>query len=245
VKEIRSGVITGLIWSDIELLSGYKRGDSYAFPEGKLMDWTISKPDGTEEGNFVGRFLDTYQTQDEPSSSEANNGSSTRELPLLPAPTGFVNDFANVLDAKTKEKLEQNLTDLKNQLGIEFAIATVKTTGDRSAFDYSLVVAREWGVGSKPDGAGGLLLVAVEDRKWRIQITRRLEKVLTNEEVKEIGDLMVPFFKEKKYGEGVTKCITKLIEVLKEKRSVQGFKWQPEPRSFPTIGSFVISNSQI
>ena len=29
--------------------------------ESDVLDWTISKPDGTEEGNFVGKFLDTYK----------------------------------------------------------------------------------------------------------------------------------------------------------------------------------------
>lgn len=61
VKEIKDGKISGLIWSDINLVSGYKRGDPYTFPESEIIDWTISKPDGTEEGNFVGNFLDTYQ----------------------------------------------------------------------------------------------------------------------------------------------------------------------------------------
>jgi hypothetical protein len=63
VKEINDGKITGLIWSDIQTVSGYKIGDSYTFPESELVDWTISKPDGTEEGNFVGNFLETYRPQ--------------------------------------------------------------------------------------------------------------------------------------------------------------------------------------
>ena len=60
VKEIKDGRIKGLIWSDIEVVSGYKKGDSYSFPESELLDWTITNPDGAEEGNFVGKFLDTY-----------------------------------------------------------------------------------------------------------------------------------------------------------------------------------------
>jgi hypothetical protein len=63
VKEIKKGKIAGLIWSDLQLVSGYKKGDYYTFPESELIDWTISQPDGTEEGNFVGKFLDTYQRQ--------------------------------------------------------------------------------------------------------------------------------------------------------------------------------------
>jgi len=63
VKEIKDGMITGLIASDIETVSGYKARDSYSFPEAELIDWTVSKPDGTEEGNFVGKFLDTYKPE--------------------------------------------------------------------------------------------------------------------------------------------------------------------------------------
>ena len=61
VKEIKDGTVNGIISSEINTVAGYQRGDKYSFPESELMDWTISKPDGTEEGNFVGKFLDTYQ----------------------------------------------------------------------------------------------------------------------------------------------------------------------------------------
>ncbi|MHA3775650.1 hypothetical protein ACXR0O_29400 [Verrucomicrobiota bacterium sgz303538] len=61
VDSIKDGKVTGTISSDINVVSGYKRGDRYTFPETELLDWPISKPDGTEEGNFVGNFLDTYR----------------------------------------------------------------------------------------------------------------------------------------------------------------------------------------
>lgn len=61
VSEIKDGKISGVIASEIHLVSGYRQGDKYTFPESELIDWTISKPDGTEEGNFVGNFLDTFQ----------------------------------------------------------------------------------------------------------------------------------------------------------------------------------------
>jgi hypothetical protein len=61
VKEIKDGQISGVIASEVNLVRGYRMGDAYTFPENELIDWTITKPDGTEEGNFVGKFLDTYQ----------------------------------------------------------------------------------------------------------------------------------------------------------------------------------------
>lgn len=61
VESIRAGTITGRIWSSIAIVRGYHHGDRYSLPEAELRDWTISKPDGSEEGNFVGKFLDTYE----------------------------------------------------------------------------------------------------------------------------------------------------------------------------------------
>ncbi len=61
VKTIKGGKITGTIASDLSAVKGYKRGQEYTFAEPDLLDWLIAKPDGTEEGNFVGKFLDTYK----------------------------------------------------------------------------------------------------------------------------------------------------------------------------------------
>jgi len=60
VRNIEGGVISGRIWSDIRRVRGYKHGDNYSFSEVDILDWLITRPDGSEEGNFVGNFLDTY-----------------------------------------------------------------------------------------------------------------------------------------------------------------------------------------
>jgi len=61
VTRVVDGKITGRIASEIAVVHGYKEGDQYTLPEGELVDWTISKPDGSEEGNVVGKFLDSYR----------------------------------------------------------------------------------------------------------------------------------------------------------------------------------------
>jgi uncharacterized protein YegJ (DUF2314 family) len=63
VREIKDTTVKGIIANDITLVSGYEIGDEYSFPESEILDWTITAPDGTEEGNFVGKFLDEYQKQ--------------------------------------------------------------------------------------------------------------------------------------------------------------------------------------
>ena len=61
VDTIRNGEITGRIWNRVDVVHGYHLGDDYRFPESDLRDWMIAKPDGTEEGNVVGKFLDSYE----------------------------------------------------------------------------------------------------------------------------------------------------------------------------------------
>jgi hypothetical protein len=61
VASINDSRITGRIASDIFGVKGFKSGDPYTFPESELVDWLITHPDGSEEGNVVGKFLDEWQ----------------------------------------------------------------------------------------------------------------------------------------------------------------------------------------
>ncbi len=51
--------IEGLLANQVQTLNGYVYGQIIHLTEQDVHDWTISKPDGTEEGNFVGKFLET------------------------------------------------------------------------------------------------------------------------------------------------------------------------------------------
>ena len=131
---------------------------------------------------------------------------------VFPKPAGFVNDFADVLDDNSERELEARLSKFQQDRRVDFAIATVLSTGPESIDEYSLEMTREWKVGS--ENGGLLLLVSVDDRKWRIQIDRKLETSLTNEEVREIGELMVPDFKRRNYSAGLKKCVDSMITRL-------------------------------
>jgi hypothetical protein len=59
VTGIKDGKVSGTIASDILQVSGYKAGDAYELLESAISDWLIAKADGSEEGNIVGKYLDT------------------------------------------------------------------------------------------------------------------------------------------------------------------------------------------
>lgn len=52
--------IAGRIWSPVQLIRGYSYRQPYTFPVADLVDWMIARPDGSEEGNEVGKFMDTF-----------------------------------------------------------------------------------------------------------------------------------------------------------------------------------------
>lgn len=58
--QIKNGIVTGHLATHTKQPVGYSFGDRISFHESQVMDWTIVHPDGTEEGNVVGKFLDTY-----------------------------------------------------------------------------------------------------------------------------------------------------------------------------------------
>ena len=80
----------------------------------------------------------------------AVNAQTTPTSPVpLPVPFNPIVDNANVIDSGTRQRLEQIYRDLKERGNIEYAVLTVDTTGDRDIYDYSLAVARGWGIGPK------------------------------------------------------------------------------------------------
>lgn len=172
------------------------------------------------------------------SAAHAQNPRAFSKSPL-PPPTGFVNDYANVIDAATQERMEATLDALAKQADpIEFAVVTVPTTGDVPIFDYTLSVARGWGIGSNEGEKNGLLLlVAVNDRKYQVQVSRHLEGDLPDGLAGEIArkTLREPF-RRGDYGRGTMDFVQTTIATLGEKRnfSVQGVDerqaYKPEPR---------------
>jgi uncharacterized protein len=144
----------------------------------------------------------------------------------LPQPEGFykyVTDNAGVIDAATKERLATVLNRLKERADIEFAVVTVPTTGDTDIFDYSLSLARGWGIGSKEGEKNALLLVvAVNDRKWQVQVSRHLEGDLPDSLAGSIArQRLVPQFRQGNYSQGINDFVQGTVATLAEKRGFQ------------------------
>ena len=138
----------------------------------------------------------------------------------LPKPTGYVNDYAAVIDSATKDRMETTLGNLDREQQFEFAVVTVNTTGGQDIFDYSLAVARGWGIGSKDTSKPSLLLlVAIKDRKFFTQVSRHLEGDLPDGLVGQIQrEQLLPAFRAAQYGKGLSDTVNAYISTVAAKR---------------------------
>lgn len=60
VDKISGGKVHGRINNKLLALKNYRYGSRVVFAESRIQNWCIVRPDGSEEGNYVGTFLDYW-----------------------------------------------------------------------------------------------------------------------------------------------------------------------------------------
>jgi tetratricopeptide (TPR) repeat protein len=109
----------------------------------------------------------------------------------LPAPTSQINDFAGVVDAQTKGRLESILLNLKDKTKVEFYIATVDSTDGADIFDFSRKLSNEWNIGSRNSANKSLLLViSVGSKTSFTQFSKSAQSVLPDGVLGELAQRM-------------------------------------------------------
>lgn len=132
----------------------------------------------------------------------------------VPRGTGWVNDQAHVLPASERDALEARLSAFEQKNGHELALLTVPTTSGQPIENYALAVARAWKLGKPGKNDGALLVVAVQDRKLRVEVGRGLEGELTDLLCgRVIRDVIVPRFKAGDMPGGIRAGVEALIAI--------------------------------
>jgi len=146
--------------------------------------------------------------------------------------TGYVNDFAGVLQPETIQKLEALATEIDQKTGAQIAIVTVKSLDGDDIDNYAVALFKEWGVGAKKTDRGVLVLAAVDDRKYRIEVGYGLEPILPDGKVGSFGREAVPLFKQGDYSGAVTLMTDRVAQVIAEdaKVTLTDVPAAPKPR---------------
>jgi uncharacterized protein len=135
-------------------------------------------------------------------------------------PNGYVTDLAGVIPASTRQSLEALCTELDRKAGAQLAIVTVRSLDDRPVEDYAADLFKHLGVGAKKQDSGVLLLVAPNERKYRIEAGYGLEPVITDARAGDAGRAMVPFLRRSDYGSAIEVAAWQLAKYVADDKGV-------------------------
>ena len=136
-------------------------------------------------------------------------------LAQLPAPKGFVNDFAGVLNESSRAEMESQLRNLADTTSAEVAVVTVRSLDGMTVEDYAARLFQQWGIGKKQANNGVLILVSPSDRAMRIEVGYGLEPILPDGLAGEIiRNEFLPSFKDGDYPRGIRQGVSRVLEVV-------------------------------
>jgi uncharacterized protein len=143
-------------------------------------------------------------------------GAALVSAQTFPDYQGFVNDYAGLLSTNAKAELNAKLTQLEKDTGAEVAVVTIKSLEGDSIEDYAVRLFEKWGIGKKTVNNGVLLLVALNDRKMRIEVGYGLEPVITDGRAGRIRDEQIlPKFKANDYEGGIIAGVTAIEQYIR------------------------------
>jgi len=130
--------------------------------------------------------------------------------------TGFVNDFANLLNDNQQTQLEHKISAINDSTSIQFAVCTIKSLEDNTIKEFAKALGNFWGVGHKELNNGILLVTTVAERKIYIALGEGSEKYIEEDYLKTlIKEVIKPAFVKGKFADGFNFGIEKIYMKLR------------------------------
>ncbi len=140
----------------------------------------------------------------------------------LPKPRGYVNDFAGVIDAGSKNQMEIIIQSLKQKTGAEIAVVSVDTIAPYGTIEeYSIDLATEWGIGKEGEDTGVLILLAMAEGRIKLEVGYGLEGIIPDGLAGEIRDKSIlPSLSAGNYGAGLLKGVQAVTGIIAKEYDV-------------------------
>jgi uncharacterized protein len=131
------------------------------------------------------------------------------------SPQGLVSDFASLISDSDEQTILQRLRVLEDQTGAQVAVVTIESLEGGQIDDFANKLFTRWGIGQKGRDNGVLILVALRDRKARIEVGKGLEGILPDALAGRILDeQLFPAFRQSKFSEGLRACALRVAEIV-------------------------------
>lgn len=139
---------------------------------------------------------------------------SSSQIQLIPS--GFLNDYAGILNSAEKEEIEGYLRNIEKETTNEIAVVIVKSLEGRNLEEYANEIFNTWKIGKKDKDNGVLILISINERKIRIEVGYGLEPYLTDAKCgRIIRNIMAPEFKNGNFYGGIMEAIKAIDKITK------------------------------
>lgn len=144
---------------------------------------------------------------------------STLAQSIIPSPTNdkYINDYVGVMSQQGKNHIIQTGEALEYETSAQVIVAIVPSTNNLPIEDFAIRLFRSWGIGQADQDNGLLILLSVDDQKWRIEVGRGLEgtipDVLTNRIMNEVAK---PEFIKGNYEQGLINAYDAFTQLIAE-----------------------------
>jgi uncharacterized protein len=129
-------------------------------------------------------------------------------------PVGFVNDYANVIDAESTRQIQFLCSQVDSRAQAQIAVVTVQSLEGSTIESFATRLFRQWGIGPKSNDRGVLVLLSIRDHKYRIEVGAGLQSIVTDRKAAGFGREAVPYLKQSQYGRAlqvITRRVTDAI----------------------------------
>jgi uncharacterized protein len=136
----------------------------------------------------------------------------------------YVNDFAKLLTAKDAIIIRTALAKLRDDAGVHAVVVTIRSihgygTGDQTIESFATKLFNLWGIGDRERNDGVLILVAVKDRKTRIELGSGYGESYNEQMQSVINQQMLPHFRRENYSLGVMEGTDSVVQILSKRAS--------------------------
>jgi uncharacterized protein len=136
------------------------------------------------------------------------------------SPQGYVNDFAGVMDAESRQKITALSEELDRKADAQLAVVTIHTLEGDTAQDFANRLFEKWGVGPKGKDRGVMVLLAVDDRQYWTEVGYGLEPILPDGKVGGFGREMLPLLRQRQYGAALFQISSQIAYTIAQDRGV-------------------------
>lgn len=159
----------------------------------------------------------------------------SQDLNSIPTLNRPVMDTVGLLNPEEIAVLENKILNFEKTKGSQIAVLIIDSTGPETIEDFSMRVAETWKVGRKNIDDGVIFVIAVNDRKMRLEIGYGLEGTIPDAKAKQIlDDYVKPHFKKSDYYRGIYTCIDNIIKLIQDEPLPEPVK-QTSNKSFDFI----------